>query len=179
MSVPHGPDPVKWFLSAIYARPADLDLCLARLEARLGNCDYRSKPVPFDRTPYYQEEMGGALQRQFFSFRPLADPAGLVELKLFTNALELEFADQGRRRINLDPGYLGHLHLILATGKNAGHRPYLGQGIYADLTLIYESGSFQPLRWTYPDYADPLVIAMLNRLREAYKETLRLRQNQK
>ena len=33
------------------------------------------------------------------------------------------------------------------------HRLYLGQGVCGDLTLLYQDDSFQPLPWTYPDYA--------------------------
>ena len=63
--------------------------------------------------------------------------------------------------------------LILATGKNYTHRIYLGQGIYADLTLIYQRGTFQPLEWTYRDYSDPEMIDCFNRLREGYKNQIR------
>jgi hypothetical protein len=63
--------------------------------------------------------------------------------------------------------------LVLATGKNYIHRIYLAKGIYADLTLIFNKGTFKPLAWTYRDYADPEIIAVLNQLREHYKNKLR------
>ena len=173
MSVPKPADRAKLFLSAIYADRGRFEQCLARLQERFGACDYQSKEVPFQRTSYYQEEMGAPLFRQFLSFRDLIRPEALPEIKLFTNALEREAAEAGQRRVNLDPGYLNLHHLILATGKGAAHRPYLGQGIYADLTLIYASGTFKALAWTYPDYAEEAVIGMLNRLREVYKDNLR------
>jgi hypothetical protein len=59
-------------------------------------------------------------------------------------------------------------HLILATGKGYAHRPYLRDGIYADLTLIYRDKSFHSLPWTYPDYAGEEVIGMLTRIRGKY-----------
>jgi hypothetical protein len=58
--------------------------------------------------------------------------------------------------------------LILATGKGYSHRPYLRDGIYADLTLIFSDGTFRPLPWTYPDYAGRQMIGLLNRVREKY-----------
>ena len=173
MSLPQTPDPAKLFVSAIYADADRFARCREKLEARFGRCDYESKEIAFVRTHYYEDEMGALLFRRFLSFRELVRPEALPEIKLFTNALEAEAAEQDQRRINLDPGYLNRYHFILATGKSAAHRPYLGRGIYADLTLIYESGSFQPRPWTYPDYAEAAVIAMLNRLREVYKEDLR------
>ena len=70
--------------------------------------------------------------------------------------------------MNIDPGYIAKAHLILATGKGYSHRPYLRDGIYADLTLIYRNKAFQPLPWTYPDYASGEMIGMLTRIREKY-----------
>jgi len=57
---------------------------------------------------------------------------------------------------------------VLATGKNFTHRIYIGGGIYADLTLIYQKGAFQTLPWTYPDYADRQLQAFLITVRNRY-----------
>lgn len=175
MSIPKPAEPVKLLVSAIYSDRERFEQCRERLEQRFGFCDYQSKEAPFAQTSYYETEMGAPLFRRFLSFRDLILPEGLPEIKQWTNELEQSVAAAGRRRVNLDPGYLNRHHLILATGKSAPHRPYLGQGIYADLTLIYERGSFRALPWTYPDYAEPAVIDLLNRLREVYKEHLRRR----
>ncbi|MEO0250559.1 MAG: DUF4416 family protein, partial [candidate division WOR-3 bacterium] len=64
-------------------------------------------------------------------------------------------------------------HLVLATHKKSAHRPYLRNGTYADLTLLYCQKSFQPLEWTYPDYGSPEIIEIMNRLRACYKAQLR------
>ncbi|MCX6827557.1 MAG: DUF4416 family protein, partial [candidate division Zixibacteria bacterium] len=73
---------------------------------------------------------------------------------------------EGKRRINIDPGYLTLDRLVLATGKDAAHRIYLRKGVYAEVTLIYHSGSFQPLPWSYPDYRSEQVISSLNQFRK-------------
>jgi hypothetical protein len=75
--------------------------------------------------------------------------------------------------VNIDPGYLAKAHLILATGKGYSHRPYLRDGIYADLTLMYQDKSFRTLPWTYPDYAGDQMQGMLLRIRERYLLQLR------
>jgi len=87
---------------------------------------------------------------------------------LATNRLEGEYAKDGRRRVNIDPGYLLLERLVLASGKNFSHRIYLDNGIYADLTLIYQHGGFQKLPWTYPDYADQPMLAFLQQVRRKY-----------
>ncbi len=83
------------------------------------------------------------------------------------------FSRADKRRVNIDPGYVSQAHLILATGKGYAHRPYLRDGIYADLTLMYRDRKFHSLPWTYPDYAGEEMIGMLDRIREKY--TLQLR----
>ena len=62
---------------------------------------------------------------------------------------------------------------MLASGKNFSHRVYLGEGIYADLTLVYRKGDFRSLPWTYPDYGRPEMRAFLQRVRRKYIADLR------
>jgi hypothetical protein len=99
----------------------------------------------------------------------MVDRAEIVGIKCLTNEIEQASAEGGKRNFNLDPGLLTLGNFVLATGKNNAHRIYLGKGIFADLTLIYRSRTYNPLEWTYPDYADPELITILNRLRESYK----------
>jgi hypothetical protein len=124
--------------------------------------------MPFHYTDYYTEEMGSPLERRFIFFSTLVRPESLPAVKLWTNDVEDSTSNAGKRRINIDPGYMSQAHLILATGKGYTHRPYLRDGIYADLTLIYRGKSFQSLPWTYPDYGEKPVIEMFNRMRSKY-----------
>lgn len=168
MSKIHIPDPVK-LISSIFSPERDiLAETIRRLFKEFGDTDYISKLIPFDYTDYYREEMGGFLVRRFISFDRLIDPGDLSRVKLFANSIEEDLAREGKRRVNIDPGYISEAHLILATGKKYTHRPYIGDGIYADLTLIYRDRTFQPLEWTYPDYAEEGIIDMLSRMRKKY-----------
>ena len=56
--------------------------------------------------------------------------------------------------MNLDPGLLNLGQYVLATGKRGSYRVYVGHGIWAEVAYRFLGGSFQPLPWTYPDYAD-------------------------
>jgi len=96
----------------------------------------------------------------------LVRPESLPDVKHFTNHLEIELSRVGKRRVNLDPGLLSAERLVLATGKNYTHRIYLRDGIYADLTLLYEKGAYRTLPWTYPDYQDPSLLHFLGALRQ-------------
>ena len=168
MSEPKQPEPVK-LISSIFANSRDnITTVIKKLSSLLGPVDYISTIRAFNFTDYYEEEMGQSLIRRFITFENLISPDRLPEIKRTTNTIEKEFAEQSYRRVNIDPGYISQAHLILATGKAYTHRPYLRDGIYADLTLIYRHNSFHPLDWTYPDYAEEKTINLFNMIRKRY-----------
>jgi hypothetical protein len=173
MSNPREPEPVK-LISSLFSPIEKLVYDVIReLEGIFGPTDWISPRLLFDRTKYYAREMGWPLQRRFISFQELARPEAIVETKLTTNDVESKHLEDGKRRVNIDPGYISLERLVLATGKNYIHRIYLSKGIYADLTLIFRKGTFKPLDWTYRDYADPVIIGYFNDLREIYFRQLR------
>ena len=170
------PQKGKLFLGLIFSDRAVLAAAEKRLANDYGDIDARSSIVPFDKTDYYEKEMGTGLLRQFLSIKPLLDIGELPSVKHQTNILELLFADpQGRRRINIDPGYLLFSKVVLATTKDYSHRLYLGNNIYAEVTLHYrgEDKSYAPWEWTYPDYRDPMALEFFSHLRHLYKEQIK------
>ena len=172
MSRPVPPEPVKVISSVFSGREDVMRRAIAALPRILGDIDYVSGVLPFEYTDYYEKESGADLIRRFVSFETLVSPDALPGIKLSTNRLEEEFMKDGNRTVNIDPGYLSPAHLILATGKAYTHRPYLRDGIYADLTLVFVKHSFRRLEWTYPDYAGADTIAMFNNIRERYMNQL-------
>ncbi|NLV74494.1 MAG: DUF4416 family protein [Chloroflexi bacterium] len=144
-----------------------------RLMALYGPVDLTSVRMPFTYSDYYTPEFGSGLQRQFIAFRELIDPAALAEIKLATNDLESDLALSGKRRVNIDPGYLTFAKLVLATTKNQSHRIYLGRGIYAEVTLNYRAGRWQANPWTYPDYTTPAYLAVMEEIRQLLRAQLR------
>ncbi len=145
----------------------------SRLEPRFGPPDFRSRPLPFSFTRYYEREMGPGLLRQFLAFRRLVDPPELAGIKLATNAIEDELRRDGSRTVNLDPGLLSLSRLALATTKESSQRIPLRDGIYAEVTLVFEGGRFRPLEWTYPDYRSEEYVAILGEIRTIYQEQLK------
>lgn len=174
MSVLRESPPVKLIVSLI-SRNADLiGECIRVLSVRYGKPDFVSGILDFCYTNYYEAEMGKELKRRFVSFEPLIMPDALPEVKHRMNEMEDRWKVDGKRQINIDPGYISEGHLILATGKPYAHRPYIGGGVWADLTLIYKHGEFQRLPWTYPDYSSEQIRRMLEGIRRKYIEQLRL-----
>ncbi len=122
------------------------------LEDRFGAIDIVSPSIPFSFTDYYVPEMGEGIERFFISFRNLVTPDELREAKLFTNRLEKEWEEDGKRKINLDPGTMSSANVILATTKNRSHRIAIGSRLFAEVTLIYQNHGFVSFPWTYSDY---------------------------
>jgi hypothetical protein len=168
MSEPKPPDPAKLVIGFFLQDRSRFAAILDVLIERFGPVDILSRWFPFDFTAYYASEMGEPLFRRMMSFNRMIDPDSLAEIKLTTNGIEKSFQQEGKRTVNIDPGYLLRERFVLATGKNFAHRISIGKGIYADLTLMFQRGDFQTLAWTYPDYAQENVIEFLRRVRNKY-----------
>ncbi len=168
METPQLPKPAKLVMSLISSRDEIIMRAVDDLKPLLGEVDLLSNVLPFDFTTYYDEEMGSPLFRRFIAFKELVPRDALADIKMKTNGLEERYSRDGCRRVNIDPGVLSAENLVLATTKGCAHRPYLRDGIYADLTLIFRNRSFRPLEWTYPDYRQGDVIELMNGLRQGY-----------
>lgn len=148
----------------------------AELEEELGLIDLTSRIIPFNFTNYYEEDMGRGIVRKFVGFERLIEPGRLAPIKVFTNRLEEDFSKRyphPNRPINLDPGYIGGSKLVLASTKDFAHRIFIGEGIYAEVTLRYMGGRFEPLPWTYPDYKTAEYLEFFSRARELYMNKLK------
>jgi hypothetical protein len=162
---------VKIFLAAYSGDPELTDLAAEDLfrEFRggvLGAPDVQSPDMPMPSEAYYAPEMGTGLVKRYLSSPARLEPGALVELKLLAMDIESRrLSPSGGRKVNLDPGYLSLGGLVLSTGKCAGHRLWLGRGVWGELTLSYRKGSFSPLPWTYRDYRDPAVLRHLAAMR--------------
>lgn len=182
MSIPTAPSPALLVMSIIFSPDSSGALApslacqqaLDRLQAAYGPLAGQGPIAKFRQTAYYDREMGSGLLRQFVCFAGLVRREQLATIKLFTNTVEQELAGtDGRRRVNLDPGLLSVENLVLATGKNFTHRLYLHDGIFAEVTLIFQGGRFQSLPWTYWDYAADEVVSLLTGWRQELLGRLR------
>ncbi|MHB9154764.1 MAG: DUF4416 family protein [Endomicrobiales bacterium] len=170
------PEPVKYFCGILMVSETLLPPVVALLEEELGPADSRSETIAFDFTDYYEKEMGPRLARTWISFERPAGPDELPRIKQLTNRIEEETALGGRRRVNLDPGYLTLAKLVLASSKDFSHRLYLSQGIYGEVTLIYKHEKFEALPWTYPDYRSPAGERFFKGIRDRYHRQLKNRE---
>ena len=150
------------------------------LEAKFGSIDLKTDIIDFFNTNYYEDEMGSNIKRFFISFTDLIDQTVLVDAKLYTQELESKYStDNGKRRINLDPGYISEGKLVLGTTKDHQHRLYLGSGIYGEVTLKFKDKTFHSWEWTYPDYKTDVYIEYFIKVRDTLRKQLGRKVNKK
>lgn len=177
MGIASEPKPAKYFVALLFSDSELLTMVEAELCAIMGAIDGRSEDTPWTVSRFYDNEMGPALLRRFLSFAPLMAPGELAAIKVRTQQIENRFrrstALSSGRRVNLDPGYIDDLKVVLASTKNASQRIYLGSGIYAESALHYHDGGFHGLPYTYTDYLWPSTTGFMTRLRASYLKQLR------
>jgi hypothetical protein len=181
---PEEPGPVKLIVGILYSDEGLLEKGLSLLSEAYGSLDFRP-------------EMGSPIFRIFVSHERLIHPRGLSRIKVETNTMEEKLAvdlrsgrvgnlpertanlpeasenlPEGvpRRKVNFDPGYLDYDKFVLASAKYNGQKIYLDHGIWADLTLHYEKGRFDPYPWSFPDFKAGLYDAVFLEIRGRFKE---------
>ncbi|MBP7055959.1 MAG: DUF4416 family protein [Candidatus Omnitrophica bacterium] len=164
------PSKVKLFAGMFSADISNLDKAKTKLARRFGAIDYESPVLDFSHTNYYRQEFGSALKRQFVGFARHVDTENIYKAKIATNRSERSLSCNNKRTVNIDPGYLTLSKVVLLTTKDYTHRIYLAGGIYAEVTLHYKSGTFNPWDWTYPDYKTPEYVNIFNHIRDIYNK---------
>lgn len=77
---------------------------LEAAQSAFGPIDAMTEHEIFTWTDYYNLEMGQPIGRFFLCFQNRVAPDRLAEIKLLTNEIEMSYAIDGKRKINLDPG---------------------------------------------------------------------------
>ena len=171
------PEPVLLVIAAFSRHEEATRWARDQLERLYGPVGLTSPAYDFTQTTYYDATMGPGLRKQFFAFRDLVSADSLPAIKLRTNDLEAELAGTGvypePRPLNLDPGLLTLGKFLLGTTKDQAHRIYLRDGIFAEVTLRFQAGAFEPWPWTYADYRQEVVRAFLKEARDYYRKRMK------
>lgn len=171
------PAKVKIIVGILAQDAAAVEAVREPLRQKFGEEDLNLPPFPFTFTNYYKDEIGTAPVRAFFSYETLVDRTEIVDIKLWTNDIELEIAEKngtpGLRPVNLDPGYMTLGQFFLATTKDQRQRVYMQRGIFVEPTLYFQDGHFHSFDWTYRDYQSETYIKYLEqvRVRLAYQHS--------
>ena len=106
------PQKTKLFAAIMFRPEADLDNILKTLSRDYGPVDDAYGPIAFNFSNYYEEEMGGGLLKTYISFSRPFDREVLPHIKKTTNDLESAYSINGKRAINVDPGYIAKDKLV-------------------------------------------------------------------
>ncbi len=140
-----------------------------KLEGIFGEIDFTSESLPFDiYTYYYNKEMGNNIKATIISFKHLIHISELPYIKRITNSLEMDFSVNGKRKVNLDPGYFYGAQFVLATTKPREFRAYLKLGIWSEPVYFYSNKTLHPFSTTYPNYKSAEYIKIFENLRNLY-----------
>jgi hypothetical protein len=173
----HNPQPVKLIIGILAANETALAAAVKAISKSFGVIDLTSDVWPFTQTDYYKDELGSNALRQFVSIENLIDPGKLAQIKHDTNSLEQQLADSLKlslpRPVNLDPGFIEPSKLILASTKNFSHRIYIGNKMFAEVTLMYEKGNWRHFEYTFPDYRQSCYQNFLTKVRCRLLEQLK------
>jgi hypothetical protein len=169
------PLPVKLITAFIYSNKENYQKTKNILTRKFGSIDFESREIDFNFTTYYEPEMGKPLWRRFLSFKKLQKPDNFAGIKDYCIKLEQKFSLNGKRIVNIDPGYINEAKLVLTTTKDFHHRIYLGKGIFAEITLAYSAKekNFTDFPTTFPDYRTPEYKKILLEIRDLYRQQLK------
>ena len=144
------------------------------LTEQFGEIILTSPAVAWDHSSHYRDELGWPILRQFVFFSSVIDTGSLADTKLKTIEIEDSLSAAGKRKINLDPGYITLAKVVLASTKNYSHRIYLGKGIFAEITLIYRAveRTYTPHLFTYTDYQEKDNIDLFMKARNELRRKL-------
>jgi len=166
MSSPRADHPAFIFTAVLFSEGVTVQEVIGVLKEKIGEILVESEHVGFVWSDYYEPEMGKNLKRVFVVYKTIIQRDKIVSIKRMTDELEKQYEKDGKRTVNIDPGLLCLENIILATNKPFFHRIYLSQGVYAEVTMFYKHGTFNPIEyWSYPEYRSTPVLNFFNEAR--------------
>ena len=116
---------------------------------KYGNIIKKSDIYPFDFTNYYEPEMGKDLKKQLLIFDKKVSKEELADIKKETTEIEKEFSDNGKRTVNIDPGYIGK-EFVLASFKAKSFKKEVN-GVFMHKILEFD-GEIKVFSHTFPEF---------------------------
>lgn len=154
---------VKLITGLLYPDQEWFEWTLNSLVSLWGDPERVSESFPFDNTNYY-DDISPHLSRRFISFIGLRQADSIIKWK--KDSCEIESSSADKRRINIDPGYINGARLVLASTKDHAHRIYIGDGIFAEVTMRYRFKKWVPFDYTFPDFSSGIYNEFLSLVRK-------------
>lgn len=168
-------EPVQ-LIAFVLQKGAEWDAALLqKLEETWGPIRYKGKLFAFDKTDYYEPEMGAGLYRGVLSFERCIPAETIALEKARSNEFELAFANAGseHRCVNIDIGYMDLDKVVLPSYKRGPFKLYAGEGVWLDMLLTYAKGEFHPTAWAFDDFKRNPYQHDLQLIRERWRKSVR------
>ncbi|MBU90714.1 hypothetical protein CMO94_04165 [Candidatus Woesearchaeota archaeon] len=117
----------------------------------------KSPEYDFDFTDHYENEFGSDLKKTIIIFNNNIQKNNLIKIKNKINEIEKDYSADGKRTINIDPGYVNDKEVVLASFKKKRFKENLGDGVFAHKVLEFEDGKVKEFFHTFPDFKSKLV----------------------
>ena len=141
------------FLAIMYKEEKVLKEALKYIERDIGTVFFKMKDYGFNFTDYYKEEFGSELKKTILVFDRKIKKDELVEIKVLCWQIESDFADEnGKRAIDIDPGYFNEEEVVLASFRGKDFKEDLGDGVFAHKVLEFEDGNVKDFFHTFSDF---------------------------
>ncbi|MBU0614635.1 MAG: DUF4416 family protein [Nanoarchaeota archaeon] len=140
-------------IAVMYPDEENLDKVKSDLVKEYGLIIKESEPYDFTTfTSYYEPEMGAKILKRFLIFEKKISKNDMIEIKKKITEFEKKYSVDGKRTINLDPGYISSTELVLATCKGKGFKEKLGDKVWAHKVLEFKDGEAIAFYHTFADY---------------------------
>ncbi len=132
--------------SEVYSKVKDI------LKKIYGDISLEGGEYDFNFTDYYLDEFGANLKKRFVLFEDLIETKLISQIKIDLIKLESSMSEQGKRIINIDPGYITENEVIVPSTKPLPHRTPLEHELFADKQLEFKDSEVITFRHTFADY---------------------------
>lgn len=148
----------KLFFAAMFLGKETYNNAVRDLTKEYGEIKKESHEYDFDEyTDYYEKESGKNLIKKIIIFKKEIKENDLAEIKKFAAEIEKKYSVDGKRKINIDPGYVSKEKVVLASFKKKDFKEYLGWGIFLHKVLEFNDGKVKDFFHTFPDFKSKFI----------------------
>lgn len=158
---------VQLIVSCIFDKPSvnnDLNVLNDFLVTYFGEILEILSPAKMLNEPTsYKRELGDDLYTVIYVFRSKFTIHELIDIKKIAIIIEGLLATNGRRKYNINPGFISQDGLFLLSHKRRRRRSYLGRGVWLEKQLMAQYGKLSPMPYTFPEFLERNRIKLLSK----------------
>jgi len=140
------------FFALMYKDKEILNKVINELKNNFGNIVSESPEYDFNFSSHYEDEFGTNLKKTIIILDKNVNKNDLIEIKNKITEIEKKYSFDGKRKINIDPGYFNNKEVVLASFKGKRFKEDIGDGIFLHKVLEIENGDFKGFFHTFPDF---------------------------